>query len=187
MGWYIPQSALANFGREIQTIHLVGVMKIDVRFPLFNWWDFDGTTSVAFVNWRTSSRWWHRSRRSRGEGVSLRCQVCVVRRLLWKGRWCRWKRRCRLGPRGARWERWGHWWWRRYSRWMPKGTRGRHCIMHRATKRRYRLMPCMVRSSRCARAIRLCRRDSIRILAKLRDQVLGRHDVDSSHGMLGQG
>ena len=70
---------------------------------------------------------------------------------------------------------------------MPKGTRGRHCIMHRATKRWYSLMPCMVRSSRCARAIRLCRRDNIRIWAKLKDQVLGRHDVDSSNGMLGQG
>ena len=70
---------------------------------------------------------------------------------------------------------------------MPKRTRGRHCIMHRATKRRYLLMPCMVRSSWCARAIRLCRRDSIRIWAKLRDHVLGRHDVDSSHGMLDQG
>ena len=70
---------------------------------------------------------------------------------------------------------------------MPKGTRGRHCIMHRATKRRYILMPSMVRSPRCARAIRLCRRDNIRIWAELRDQVLGRHDVDSSSGMLGQG
>ena len=70
---------------------------------------------------------------------------------------------------------------------MPKGARGRHCIMHRATKRRYRLMPCMMRSSRCARAIRLCSRDINRILAELRDQVLGRHGVDNSHGMLGRG
>ena len=50
------ESALADFGREIQPIHLVGVMKIDVRFPLFHWRDFNGTTGVAFVNWRTSSR-----------------------------------------------------------------------------------------------------------------------------------
>ena len=36
-----------------------------------------------------------------------------------------------------------------------KGRGGRHCIMHRATERRYRLMPNMLRSSRCARAIGL--------------------------------
>ena len=34
------KSALADPGREIQPIDLVGVMEVDVRFPLVHRWDF---------------------------------------------------------------------------------------------------------------------------------------------------
>ena len=50
------ESALADLGGEIQSIDLVGVMEIDVRFPLFHWRDFNRTTGVAFMNGRASSR-----------------------------------------------------------------------------------------------------------------------------------
>ena len=50
------KSALADPGREIQPIDLVGVMEVDVRFPLINRWDFNGATGVAFIDGRASSR-----------------------------------------------------------------------------------------------------------------------------------
>ena len=58
--------------------------------------------------------------------------------------------------------------------------------MHGSAKHRDCLMPAMLRSMRCARTIRLWRRDGGQVLAKLRDQVLGRHDVDGGHGTIGR-
>ena len=161
-------------------------MEVDVRFPLVHRWDFNGPTGVAFIDGRASPRGWHRSWRSRCKRVSLRCKIGVVERLLGERRWCRWERWCRLSPCWARWKRCRRRWWRRYASRIPKRTRGRHCKMHGSPKHRYCLMPAMLRSMRCARTIRLWRRDGGQVLAKLRDQVLGRHDVDSSHGTVGR-
>ena len=161
-------------------------MEVNVRFPLVNRWDFNGLTGVAFIDGRASSRGWHRSRRSRGKRMSLRCEICVVERLLRERRRCRWERWCGLSPCWAWWERCRRRWWRRYASRMPKRTRGGHCKVHRSAKRRYRLVPAMLRSMRCARTIRLWSRDNIRVLAKLRDQVLGRHDVDRIHRIIGR-
>ena len=53
---------------------------------------------------------------------------------------------------------------------------------------RYCLVPSMLMTRRCARAIRLGRRNSIHVRAELGDQVLGRHDdVDGApHEIIGQ-
>ena len=41
--------ALTNFRREVQTIHLVGVMVVNVRFPSIDRWNVDRATSVAMT------------------------------------------------------------------------------------------------------------------------------------------
>ena len=45
-------------------------------------------------------------------------------------------------------------------------------------------MPAMLRSRRCAWAIRLGRRNGIQVRGELGDQILGRHDVARSHEMI---
>ena len=50
------ESALANPGREIQPVDLVGVMEVNVRFPLVHRWDFNRSAGVAFIDGRASSR-----------------------------------------------------------------------------------------------------------------------------------
>ena len=48
--------ALTDAGREIQTIHLVGVVKVDVGFPGIDRWDLTGAAGVPMSNWR-NARW----------------------------------------------------------------------------------------------------------------------------------
>ena len=159
-------------------------MEVDVRFPLVNRWDLNWPTSVSLIDSGASARRWHRSRRSRCERMSLRCKIGVVERLLGERRRCRWERWCGRSPCWACWERCRRRWWRRYTSRIPKRPRSRHCEVHRSTKHRYCLMPAMLRSRRCAGAIRLRRWNGIQVRAKLGDQILGRHDVDRSHEMI---
>ena len=118
--------------------------------------------------------------------MALRCKIGVVGRWLGKRRRCRWERCRRWSPWWACWERCRCRWRRRYPGRAPKRSMGRHCIVHRATEHRYCLVPAMLMTRRCARAIRLGRRDCVHVRAELGYQILGRHDVDGGHEIIGQ-